>query len=89
MPICKVSVHRPNVSLTATGGRTQRHKNSAARCRERLHSLLETLWDAVPESDRNRLRKRNHEVPQDMSRAEKIGIVVAYIRDMKDELKAR
>jgi hypothetical protein len=68
---------------TSAGYAGQRHKNSAARCRERLHSLLETLWNMVPEEDRG---SRGHQQPgSDISRAEKIGAVVGYIRKLKAE----
>jgi len=85
--------HKSNLNTTESSagpGKNQRHKNSAARCRDRLHSLLETLWDTVPESERNRLRsKDNQDVGTEISRAEKIGIVVAYIRTIKAELYAQ
>jgi hypothetical protein len=70
-------------------GKHQRHKNSAARCRERLHALLENLWETVPEEERNRLSRRAGGEVGELSRADKIGIVVFYIRNLKSELNER
>jgi len=81
----------PRTSNTSSNrcAKTQRHKTSAARCRERLHSLLETLWDTVPETERQRLASKDQgRVGTDIPRAEKVAIVVAYIQKMKADLRA-
>jgi hypothetical protein len=81
---------KPKPSGKYEVGKTPATQNSAARCRERLHGLLENLWETVPENERIGLkRKGGGDDINELSRADKIGIVVSYMRKLKAEVNSR
>ena len=62
--------------------RRQIHNGSAMRSRARFNSILEELWDEVPEVYRTEVGSDNSRL---LSRAEKIEYVISYVRDLKNK----
>jgi hypothetical protein len=63
----------------------QFHNDNAMRSRARLNTLLNQLWDEVPES--LRIRAMGGNPPKRLSRAEKIEAAVSYMRVMQARLR--
>jgi hypothetical protein len=65
--------------------RRQLHNDSAMRSRAKFNTLLNQLWDEVPESQRILVLGGNSS--KYLSRADKVEAVVSYIRLMRGDLK--
>jgi hypothetical protein len=64
--------------------RREFHNDSAMRSRARVNTALDGLWNEVPE--KKRIQALGKESERQVSRAEKVEIVISYIRDLKARL---
>jgi hypothetical protein len=71
---------RPTGRAAITIRRTV-HNDSASRSRARFTKVLDELWNVVPE--RERIVAQDVEPTRPLSRAEKIEIVIGYVRELQ------
>ena len=67
--------------------RREIHNDSAMRSRARFNTVLDQLWAVLPEKERAEIP--NSDMSRTVCRAEKIEIVIAYIRKLQDEVERR
>lgn len=60
--------------------RRQIHNGSAMRSRARFNTVLDELWNEIPEDNR---QEASMDASRQLSRAEKIEHVISYVRDLK------
>jgi hypothetical protein len=68
--------------------RRQIHNDSAMRSRARFNTVLEELWNEVPEDERSKAIAKSDPTRQ-LARAEKIEIVISYVRKLRMDANAR
>ena len=67
--------------------RREHHNNSALRSRTKFNSALDELWQEMPETVRS--RASGEIAPRELSRAEKVEVVISYIRDVRSSMENR
>jgi hypothetical protein len=86
----KKSEQRPYSGVTKgqlkKSARRQFHNDSATRSRAKFNTLLDQLWDEVPEGQRVQALGEN--ISRQLSRADKIEVVVSYVRIMRAKVKS-
>jgi len=68
--------------------RRQIHNDSAMRSRARFNTVLDELWNEVPEDERSKALAKSDPTRQ-LSRAEKIEVVISFVRRLRVEANAR
>jgi hypothetical protein len=75
-----------NKNLSSRSKHTLRrefHNGSATRSRAKFNGALEELWEVVPEE--HRMHALGIDVARQVSRAEKVEIIISYIRKLRTE----
>ena len=68
--------------------RREIHNDSAMRSRARLNKSFDALWKEVPEK-KKRIQVREKDTVRQLSRAEKVEIILSYIQDLKTKVYGR
>jgi len=72
---------------TLVTARRQIHNDSAMRSRAKFNSVLDELWNEVPEGERQKATM-GMDPSRQISRAERVEIVIMYLRKLQRKVKS-